>query len=89
MTVRNGVDVLRENPSEFIEDAKIGLITNPTGVTLGLYSTLDAFHEHPGIDLAAVFGPEHGARGIPRTPSPWSPGWTRRRASRCTASTGR
>ena len=63
MTVRNGVDVLLEDPSSFIGDARIGLITNPTGVTMGLYSTLDAFHEHPGIDLAAVFGPEHGARG--------------------------
>jgi uncharacterized protein YbbC (DUF1343 family) len=63
VTVRNGVEVLLENPSEFIGDAKVGLITNPTGVTLGLYSTLDAFHEHPGIDLTAVFGPEHGARG--------------------------
>ena len=63
MTVRNGVDVLLEDPSSFIGDARVGLITNPTGVTMGLYSTLDAFHEHPGIDLAAVFGPEHGARG--------------------------
>jgi len=63
LTVRNGVDVLLDDPSSFIGDAKVGLITNPTGVTLGLYSTLDAFHEHPGIDLAAVFGPEHGARG--------------------------
>ena len=63
MTVRNGVDVLLEDPSSFIGDARVGLITNPTGVTLGLYSTLDAFHEHPGIDLAIVFGPEHGARG--------------------------
>ncbi|MBL7080081.1 DUF1343 domain-containing protein, partial [Candidatus Bathyarchaeota archaeon] len=63
LTVRNGVDVLLEDPSSFIGDARIGLITNPTGVTMGLYSTLDAFHEHPGIDLAAVFGPEHGARG--------------------------
>jgi uncharacterized protein YbbC (DUF1343 family) len=63
LTVRNGVDVFLENPSSFIGGARVGLITNPTGVTLGLYSTLDAFHEHPGIDLAAVFGPEHGARG--------------------------
>jgi uncharacterized protein YbbC (DUF1343 family) len=63
VTVRNGVDVLLEDPSEFIGDASVGLITNPTGVTFGLHSTIDAFHKHPGIDLAAVFGPEHGARG--------------------------
>jgi len=63
VTVRNGVDVLLEDPSAIIGDASVGLITNPTGVTLGLHSTIDAFHEHPGIDLAAVFGPEHGARG--------------------------
>jgi uncharacterized protein YbbC (DUF1343 family) len=63
MTVRNGVDVLLEDPSVILGEASVGLITNPTGVTLGLYSTFDAFHDHPSINLAAVFGPEHGARG--------------------------
>jgi len=63
VTVRNGVDVLLDDPSTIMGDARVGLITNPTGVTLGLYSTLDAFHEHPRIDLTIVFGPEHGARG--------------------------
>jgi uncharacterized protein YbbC (DUF1343 family) len=63
LSVINGVDVLLEDPSAILGESRVGLITNPTGVTLGLYSTFDAFHEHPGISLAAVFGPEHGARG--------------------------
>jgi beta-N-acetylhexosaminidase len=63
VTVRNGVDVLLDDPSTILGEASVGLITNPTGVTLELYSTFDTFHEHPGINLVAVFGPEHGARG--------------------------
>jgi len=41
----------------------IGLVTNPTGVTSHLESSLDALHSHPDVDLRIVFGPEHGARG--------------------------
>jgi len=39
------------------------LVTNPTGVTSHLESSLDALHSHPDVDLRIVFGPEHGARG--------------------------
>ena len=63
MSVLNGVDVLLENPKKYVGDNQIGLITNPTGVTTSLESTLDAFHRHEKIKLKAVFGPEHGARG--------------------------
>jgi uncharacterized protein YbbC (DUF1343 family) len=63
VTVRTGVEILLEDPSAILGEARVGLITNPTGVTLELYSTFDAFHDHPDINLAAVFGPEHGARG--------------------------
>ena len=63
MTVRAGVDVLLDDPKIYLGDSKVGLITNPTGVTGGIVPTLDAFHGHPEIDLVAIFGPEHGARG--------------------------
>lgn len=58
-----GVDILLKNPDKHIGSSNVGLITNPTGVTGNLTSTLDAFHRHPDIRLEAVFGPEHGARG--------------------------
>ncbi len=63
MSVLNGIDVLLKEPRKYLGSDSIGLITNPTGVTLGLESTLDAFHQHPAIHLKSVFGPEHGARG--------------------------
>ena len=63
MSVLNGVDVLLENPRKYLGGNQIGLITNPTGVTANLESTLDAFHVHGKIKLTSVFGPEHGARG--------------------------
>jgi uncharacterized protein YbbC (DUF1343 family) len=61
--VKAGVDVLLEDPRGFLRGDAIGLVTNPTGVTCRLESTLDAFHSHPDVTLKAVFGPEHGARG--------------------------
>jgi uncharacterized protein YbbC (DUF1343 family) len=61
--VKPGVDVLLEKPSEYLGSRRVGLITNPTGVTSSLTSTIDAFHRHPEIKLKAIFGPEHGARG--------------------------
>jgi len=61
--VKAGVDILLRSPGEHLGGSKVGLITNPTGVTGDLVSTFDAFNGHPGVDLKAVFGPEHGARG--------------------------
>lgn len=63
MNVVPGVDVLLAAPREYLGFDGIGLVTNPTGVTANLESTLDAFHKHEDIKLKAVFGPEHGARG--------------------------
>jgi len=61
--VRPGVDVLLEDPEVYIGSSRVGLITNPTGVTSDLTPTLDGLHSHPDVEVAAVFGPEHGARG--------------------------
>lgn len=63
LNVLNGVDVLLKEPKKYLGSDHIGLITNPTGVTIGLESTLDVFYDHPDSKLKAVFGPEHGARG--------------------------
>ena len=42
---------------------RVGLITNQTGVDRGLRSGIDRLHEADGIELTALFGPEHGVRG--------------------------
>jgi len=61
--VKTGIEVLREDGFELLKDKKIGLITNPTGVDSQLRSTIDILHEAPGVELVALFGPEHGVRG--------------------------
>ena len=63
MTVKAGVDVLLENPKKYLRGLRVGLVTNQTGVTVGLTPTIDALHDRPGVVLRAVFGPEHGVRG--------------------------
>ena len=63
MNVLNGLDVLLENPEDYIGGCQIGLVTNPTGVTVGLEQNIDAFWRNSKIKLRAVLGPEHGARG--------------------------
>jgi uncharacterized protein YbbC (DUF1343 family) len=63
MNVLNGLDVLLENPEDYIGGSQIGLVTNPTGVTVGLEQNINAFWRNSKIKLRAVLGPEHGARG--------------------------
>lgn len=58
--VRAGVEGFLE--SSDAEGQRVGLITNQTGVTCGGVPTWKAFLE-AGIDLRALFGPEHGFRG--------------------------
>lgn len=61
--VSTGVDVILEDGKEreYLVDKKLGLITNPTGVTGSLERTLDALHRD--FHLVALFSPEHGLHG--------------------------
>lgn len=61
--VKPGIDVLIEKQLYLIKGKKVGLITNPTGITRQFQSTIDALNEIPGVKLVALFGPEHGVRG--------------------------
>lgn len=61
--VQLGIDNFLENFVRRYKDAKIGLVTNMTGVNHRLQPTIDLFYEHPDIHLTALFGPEHGIRG--------------------------
>lgn len=42
---------------------RVGVVTNPTGVTRDARHIVDVMHEDPRVRLTAVFGPEHGFRG--------------------------
>lgn len=61
--VRLGVDVLVEDGFKPLVGQRVGLITNPTGVTSDLRATIDVLHEAKDVQLVVLFAPEHGVRG--------------------------
>lgn len=61
--VKTGIEVLRDNGFKQLSGKRIGLITNPTGIDTTLKPTVDILAEAPGVELTALFAPEHGIRG--------------------------
>lgn len=61
--VKPGIDVLRERNFDILRGKRVGLVTNPTGVTSQLRQTADVLFEATGVQLVALYGPEHGVRG--------------------------
>lgn len=61
--VKTGVEVLRDRSFEGLVGKRVGLVTNPSGVDSHLKSTIDILNEAPGVNLVALYGPEHGVRG--------------------------
>ena len=58
-----GVEVLRNDGFIQLQGKRVGLVTNPSGIDNNLKSTVDILNEAPGVQLVALFGPEHGVRG--------------------------
>ncbi|HAP36402.1 MAG TPA: DUF1343 domain-containing protein [Bacteroidetes bacterium] len=58
-----GIEVLAESNFKILQGKRVGLITNPTGITSDYISTVDIFAKAKGVNLVALFGPEHGVRG--------------------------
>ena len=61
--VMTGIDVLEQQAFKCLQGKRVGLITNPTGVNCHLVSTVDVLNNTPGVNLVALYGPEHGVRG--------------------------
>jgi molybdopterin-guanine dinucleotide biosynthesis protein MobB len=59
---RPGIDVLLADPSP-IAGRRVGLITNPSGVTSRGTATWRALFDSKDVRLARLFGPEHGVDG--------------------------
>ena len=59
--VITGLEKVLMNPEDF-QGKRVGLITNPTGMTSDYVHALDAMLAR-GIQVTKVFGPEHGVRG--------------------------
>jgi hypothetical protein len=60
MTLRTGLDVLREREFADLKGLRAGLLTNPSAVTRDLVSAYRLFSDTPHVDLRALFSPEHG-----------------------------
>ncbi|MCS0636067.1 DUF1343 domain-containing protein [Streptomyces sp. LP05-1] len=61
--VRTGFDRLAAGGYRELAGRRVGVVTNPTGVTPDVRHIVDVMHADPRVDLRAVFGPEHGFRG--------------------------
>jgi uncharacterized protein YbbC (DUF1343 family)/CubicO group peptidase (beta-lactamase class C family) len=70
--VKTGIDVLEEHNFRELHVAgsgpiQVGLVTNQTGVDSRGRRTIDVLAAAPGIQLKAVFSPEHGILGAADT----------------------
>ncbi len=61
--VKLGIDVLEERQFAELKGMRVGLITNATGIDSHGTSTVDLLRRAPGVQLVALFGPEHGVYG--------------------------
>ncbi|MFE9297320.1 exo-beta-N-acetylmuramidase NamZ family protein [Streptomyces niveus] len=61
--VRTGFDRLAADGYRLLAGHRVGIVTNPTGVTQDVRHVVDVMHGDERVDLTAVFGPEHGFRG--------------------------
>jgi len=62
-TVKTGLDRLLDEKLDLIKGKRIGLVTNQTGITSDLRTNIDALTSAKGVDLVALFAPEHGLKG--------------------------
>ncbi|WP_328325080.1 MULTISPECIES: exo-beta-N-acetylmuramidase NamZ family protein [unclassified Streptomyces] len=61
--VSTGFDRLAADGYSLLHGERVGIVTNPTGVTQDVRHIVDVMHADRNVNLTAVFGPEHGFRG--------------------------
>ncbi|MCX6922037.1 MAG: DUF1343 domain-containing protein [Verrucomicrobia bacterium] len=59
----NGIDVLVRQKFAPLKGLRVGLVTNHTGEDHERNPTIDLLKGAPGVELKALFSPEHGIRG--------------------------
>jgi uncharacterized protein YbbC (DUF1343 family) len=59
-----GVEVLLSDSMHLIRGKRVGLLTNHSGRDRQGRSTIDMLFKAPGVKLTALFGAEHGIRGV-------------------------
>ncbi len=63
ISVRTGIDVLKEDNFKSLSGLAVGLVTNHSGIDSSGKSTVDILRDAPGVKLKAIFSPEHGITG--------------------------
>lgn len=66
MSIRIGLEVLRDSGFAALKGKRVGLLTNPSAVDDRLTSAYDIFRSASEILLMGFFAPEHGFSGIIR-----------------------
>ncbi|MFV0136912.1 exo-beta-N-acetylmuramidase NamZ domain-containing protein [Streptomyces sp. HMX87] len=61
--MRTGFEQLVADGYAPLDGQRVGVVTNPTGITRDVRHIVDVMHADDRVDLIAVFGPEHGFRG--------------------------
>ncbi|WP_203713453.1 exo-beta-N-acetylmuramidase NamZ domain-containing protein [Streptomyces ardesiacus] len=61
--LRTGFERLADDGYARLDGQRVGVVTNPTGVTRDVRHIVDVMHADGRVNLTAVFGPEHGFRG--------------------------
>lgn len=59
-----GIDLLERDNFTLLENKRIALITNQTGLNSRLVSTVDLLSRAKNLQLVSVFSPEHGFHGL-------------------------
>ncbi|MBT2403801.1 MULTISPECIES: exo-beta-N-acetylmuramidase NamZ domain-containing protein [unclassified Streptomyces] len=72
--VQTGFDRLAAAGYGVLAGQKVGVVTNPTGITADARHLVDVLHADERVDLVAVFGPEHGFRGTAQAGDSEGPG---------------
>ncbi|NEC31364.1 DUF1343 domain-containing protein [Streptomyces sp. SID8111] len=58
-----GFERLAADGYALLDGQRVGVVTNPTGITRDARHIVDVMHADDRVRLTAVFGPEHGFRG--------------------------
>ncbi|HEV2247514.1 MAG TPA: exo-beta-N-acetylmuramidase NamZ domain-containing protein, partial [Terriglobia bacterium] len=62
-SVLTGIDMLEKEDFAPLKGLRVGVITNETGVDSEGRRTIDLLNHAPGVQLKAIFSPEHGLWG--------------------------
>jgi uncharacterized protein YbbC (DUF1343 family) len=61
--IKLGIERLLTEEIDLLRGARVGLVCNQASVDHAFRHAADLFHQHPAVNLTALFGPQHGIRG--------------------------